>query len=124
MVIHRTNLRSNGSNGSAQSARQATADECYRVMERHAQAQRKSAGAPPASPAAPPPSAPPPSGDIIYGARAIARFIFGEDGNRARRRVFNLWAHYQGRDEAAGFFKLKGAVCLSKSKWTRFHGLG
>ncbi|EJW10833.1 hypothetical protein A33M_3994 [Rhodovulum sp. PH10] len=62
-------------------------------------------------------------GDIIYGARAIALFIFGDGGNRARRRVFNLWAHYRDRKEHAGFFKLNGAVCLSKSQWRGFHGL-
>jgi hypothetical protein len=63
-------------------------------------------------------------GDIIYGAKAIAWFLFADDGNRARRRVFNLWAHYSARKEKAGFFKLKGAVCLSKSLWRKFHGLG
>jgi hypothetical protein len=31
-------------------------------------------------------------GDILYGAKAIARYIFGDDSNRSRRRVFNLWA--------------------------------
>ena len=67
--------------------------------------------------------APADPGDIIYGAKAIARFLFGEDGNRARRRVFNLWAHYRERKERAGFFKLKGALCLSKSQWRGFHGL-
>jgi hypothetical protein len=61
--------------------------------------------------------------DIIYGARAIARFIFGVDDNRARRRVFNLWTHYRDREERAGFFKLKGALCLSRSQWRSFHGL-
>lgn len=63
-------------------------------------------------------------GDVIYGARAIARFLFDDDGNTARRRVFNLWAHYRDREEAAGFFKLKGALCLSKTQWLAFHGLG
>jgi hypothetical protein len=64
------------------------------------------------------------AGDIIYGAKAIAFFIFGDDGNRSRRRVFNLWAHYSARKERAGFFKLKGALCLSKAQWRAFHGLG
>ena len=63
-------------------------------------------------------------GDIIYGARAIARFIFDDDSNRSRRRVFNLWAHYHDREQQAGFLKLKGALCLSKSQWRTFHGLG
>jgi hypothetical protein len=64
------------------------------------------------------------AGDIIYGAKAIAFFIFGDDNNRSRRRVFNLWAHYSARKERAGFFKLKGALCLSKTQWREFHGLG
>ena len=64
------------------------------------------------------------NGDIIYGARAIALFVFDDTSNRARRRVFNLWAHYRARREAAGFFKLRGALCLSKSRGWRFHGLG
>jgi hypothetical protein len=64
------------------------------------------------------------AGDIIYGAKAIAFFIFGDDGNRSRRRVFNLWAHYSARKERAGFFKLKGALCFSKAQWRAFHGLG
>jgi hypothetical protein len=71
--------------------------------------------------AASPPA--PPAGDIIYGAKAIARFLFDDDSNRSRRRVFNLWSHYRDRKEQAGFFKLKGALCLSKSKWMAFHGL-
>lgn len=63
-------------------------------------------------------------GDIIYGAKAIARFLFDDDGNRSRRRVFNLWHHYRDRNEPAGFFKLKGALCLCISLWKKFHGLG
>jgi hypothetical protein len=64
------------------------------------------------------------AGDVIFGAKAIAFFIFGDDSNRSRRRVFNLWAHYSARKERAGFFKLKGALCLSKKQWREFHGLG
>ena len=62
-------------------------------------------------------------GDIVYGARAIAKFIFGDASNTARRRVFNLWAFHQAREERAGFFKMKGGLCLSKSQWRAFHGL-
>jgi hypothetical protein len=62
-------------------------------------------------------------GDIVYGARAIAKFMFGDASNTARRRVFNLWSFYQRREERAGFFKMKGGVCLSKSQWRTFHGL-
>jgi hypothetical protein len=64
-----------------------------------------------------------PAGDVIYGAKAIARYLFDDDSNRSRRRVFNLWNHYRDRNERAGFFKLKGALCLSKSQWTAFHRL-
>jgi hypothetical protein len=62
-------------------------------------------------------------GDIVYGARAIAKFIFSDASNTARRRVFNLWAFHQAREERAGFFKMKGGLCLSKSQWRAFHGL-
>jgi hypothetical protein len=110
--------------------RPATADECFEAMVRHNAGQR---------PATQTLSAGghggggdgggsrlegDDSGDIIYGAKAIARFLFGDGGNRARRRVFNLWAHYSARKEKTGFFKLKGALCLSKTLWRRFHGLG
>ena len=72
-------------------------------------------------PPAPPTGADAP-GDILYGAKAIARHLFGADGRREQRRVFNLWSHYQYRKERVGFFKLKGAVCLSKSQWRKFQG--
>lgn len=55
---------------------------------------------------------------------AIARFLFDDESNRSRRRVFNLWTHYRDRNEKVGLFKLKGALCLSKSKWAAFHGPG
>jgi hypothetical protein len=76
----------------------------------------ESSGAPPGYVAAE-------EGDILYGAKAIARYIFGDDSNRSRRRVFNLWAHYQHSKQRTGFLKLKGALCLSKSQWRAFHGL-
>jgi hypothetical protein len=72
-------------------------------------------------------NSPPPdgggAGDIIYGARAIAQYLFNDASTRTRRRVFNLWTHYRDRKESAGFFKLKGALCLSKRQWQDFHGL-
>jgi hypothetical protein len=71
----------------------------------------------------PPTGGPPIRGDTIYGARAIADFIFNDAGDTARRRVFNLWAFYRDRHERAGFFKLKGGLCLSISRWRSFHGL-
>jgi hypothetical protein len=112
--------------------RHGSADDCFDAMARHHDRLRyeaiaKSAGvASPARTSEGPHVAPlaPEHGDILYGAKAIALFIFGDDGDRSRRRVFNLWAHYRDRKEAAGFLKLNGAVCLSKSKWTAFHGLG
>lgn len=65
-------------------------------------------------------------GDILYGAMAIARFMFpidfDENRRRARRRVFNLWAFYEKRKERSGFLKLKGALCLSKAQWRKYHG--
>ncbi len=66
-------------------------------------------------------------GDFLYGAKAIARFMFPVDftehPTRSRRRVFNLWAFYEKRQERSGFFKLKGALCLSKKQWRKYHGL-
>jgi hypothetical protein len=104
------------------------ADACFDAMRRHNGRQT-----PPALVAASPASAAPVpapvssggniEGDIVYGARAIAKFIFGDAGNTARRRVFNLWAFHQAREERAGFFKMKGGLCLSKSQWRAFHGL-
>ena len=61
--------------------------------------------------------------DIVYGARAIAKFLFGDASNTARRRVFNLWTFHRQRKERAGFFKMKGGLCLSKSQWRAFNGL-
>lgn len=65
-------------------------------------------------------------GDILYGAKAVADYLFPREPNRdrARRRVYTLADYYIKRGEPAGFFKLKSAVCLSKSQWRRFHGLG
>jgi hypothetical protein len=112
----------------------ATADECFEAMRRHS-AKVPSAirgGMGQAAPLAPqlideggaPPGQAPEEGDILYGAKAIARYIFGDDSNRSRRRVFNLWAHYQHSKQRTGFLKLKGALCLSKSQWKAFYGLG
>lgn len=116
MVIQRTN----------RNFETRSADACFEAMARHARAGRPVMAA---SAIHQPPSQTDasalPRGDILYGAYAIAAFIFGdEEPGRSRRRVFNLWAHYRDRDEKAGFFKLKGALCLSKSQWRGFHGLG
>ena len=119
---------------SSRLSRPGTADECFEAMRRHVQREGGNVAAlatvrsgkippdPPDGPIGPPGRDL--EGDILYGAKAIARYIFGDDSNRSRRRVFNLWAHYQHRKERAGFIKLKGAVCLSKSQWRAFHGLG
>jgi hypothetical protein len=107
------------------------ADACFDAMRRHNERRAPSASGAkgPAPPAAAEPVQAPVSsgrdieGDIVYGARAIAKFIFGDASNTARRRVFNLWAFHQAREERAGFFKMKGGLCLSKSQWRAFHGL-
>lgn len=117
-------------NAGSRLRRPASADECFEAMARHNERIRMDGVLKPASMPSPAPEATkgaavkPDNGDILYGAKAIARFIFGDDDNRSRRRVFNLWAHYRDRKEAAGFLKLNGAVCLSKSQWRAFHGLG
>jgi len=106
-------IRTNSSHRSAAD----TADACFAAMQRHNNGKAT-------LPTSPPPKAPPPPGDILYGGRAIASYLFpDEDPNKARRRIFHLWSHYQKRKEDAGFFKIKGALCLSKSKWLAFHGL-
>jgi hypothetical protein len=107
------------------------ADACFDAMRRHNE--RRAAPALMANGPAPPAAAEPVpapvssgrdiEGDIVYGARAIAKFIFSDASNTARRRVFNLWAFHQAREERAGFFKMKGGLCLSKSQWRAFHGL-
>ena len=125
MVIHRTNpktLRPVDGRSPAEPA-----EACFRAMQRHAEGKEPRritiAVTAPAETAIPV-QIKPGAGDIIYGAKAIARYLFDDDGNRSRRRVFNLWNHYRDRKERAGFFKLKGALCLSKSQWQDFHGLG
>jgi hypothetical protein len=106
-------------------------DACFAAMQRHHERGRTTGSVPPRTEENNRQPLPPPllqtadvGGDIIYGARAIALYLFGDDTDRPRRRVFNLWAHYRARREAAGFFKLRGALCLSKSRWRKFQGLG
>jgi len=118
------------SNGKTQQTA-PVADACFDAMRRHHERRTPPAfGAKgPAPPAAtgPVPASTPSGrdieGDIVYGARAIAKFIFSDASNTARRRVFNLWAFHQARQERAGFLKMKGGLCLSKSQWRAFHGL-
>lgn len=100
----------------------ATPEAAFAAMERHHARQHPTASAPP-PPVAPVP-APGIEGDVIYGGLAIAQFLFGKADTRTRRRVFGLAQHYLARKEKAGFFKLKGALCLSRSQWLTFHGLG
>ena len=108
MVIYRTNA--------SRAQPISTSDDRLSAIQRH--------HAPTSLPSSrPTPSNEHASGDIIYGAKAIALYLFGADDTRTRRRVFNLWCHYRDRKEKAGFFKLKGALCLSKSQWRQFHGL-
>jgi hypothetical protein len=115
--------RSNGN------TRATTANDCFAAAERHYARQTATSLSQPRLAAMEIPdngrtgSSAGDVGDVIYGAKAIAFFIFGDDSNRSRRRVFNLWAHYSARKERAGFFKLKGALCLSKMQWREFHGL-
>lgn len=104
-----------------------SADQAFAAMLRHHKRQLlASASGPPMPPPPPPPASlvPDEEGDIIYGARAIAQYLFGNSDDRTRRRVFCLAQHYLARNEKAGFFKLKAAICLSKSRWKKFHGLG
>lgn len=106
----------------------ATAEEAFAAMLRHHTRQFLAS---PGGPLKPPPPPPPPTdfasgdeGDIIYGARAVGQFLFGKSDNTTRRRVYCLAQFFLARKEKAGFFKLKSAICLSKSQWRKFHGLG
>ena len=132
MIPYRTN-----------STRPTTPDASHNAMQRHhARLQRDTATVIPPDAVHPLPAAiggqggsgdggPPgraggsaPRGEIIiYGARKIALELFGEVTDQARRRVYDLADHYLKRKEAAGFFKLKGALCLYLSVWRKFHGL-
>ncbi len=62
-----------------------TGDDCFRSMQRHTTAKSPAATAKPVqtAPIAAPAVAAPIAGDIIYGAKAIAGFIFGDTGKRA-----------------------------------------
>ena len=102
----------------------ATADEAFAAMQRHHARQLPASLGAPVRPPPPPPGSSWDDGDLIYGARAIAQFLFGQSDNKTRRRVFCLAQHYRARKEKVGFVKLKGALCLSKSQWCRFHGFG
>lgn len=118
--------------GAGANARQGTADECHEAMLRHNKHLRQTAPLIRVEPCRAQTSGGgngtnDEPGDIIYGAESIAWFIFDDcdavGPTRARRRVYHLWNHYRDRKERAGFFKLKGTLCLSKSQWRRFHGL-
>jgi hypothetical protein len=126
--------RSNGNTRHA--AGSEVADACFGAMLRHNErnagpvsarpSEASSADAQPTGDGSKPAAMSPAreaEADIVYGARAIAKFIFGDPSNTARRRVFNLWIFHKQRKERAGFFKMKGGLCLSKSKWRAFHGL-
>jgi hypothetical protein len=121
-----THYRNNGAPA------QAGADAAFEAMQRHhAKLKSSTASLTPKSPTPAraavagghggsagnsrgPDSGRPPAGDILYGAR-----------DKARRRVYNLLEHYREckTDKDAGFFKPKGGLCLSISKWRKFHGL-
>lgn len=125
MIIHRSNSPANRPQGSA--------EDCFKAMQHHHERRRSGhvaraaiggSGEPPVPPAGPGNGGGAPiPGDVIYGAKAIAEYIFGKVDKRTRRRVFNVAAHYRTRGEHAGFFKLKGALCLCISRWREFHGL-
>lgn len=106
-----------------------SADDCHAAMLRHHERLRvQKTPREPVAPVTLEPTTPPRAGgDILYGARAIAMYIFPDDYANdpisTRRRVFHLWPYYRDRNEKAGFFKLKGALCLSRTQWRAFHGL-
>jgi hypothetical protein len=109
MYIHRTNPKG-----------AATAEEAFAAMQRHDTRQHPAPASPPMP--RPPAGSGGDDGDILYGGRAIAQYLFGSSDDRTRRRVFVLAGHYLARKEKAGFFKLKAALCLSKTQWRKFLG--
>lgn len=115
-------------------ARHGNGDECFEAMLRHHKRQQQGVDARsiPTDPALPATSASTggsgsDAGDIIYGAEAIAAYMYDDynvsTAKECRRRVYHHWNYYRDRKERAGFFKLKGTLCLSKSQWRKFHGL-
>jgi hypothetical protein len=113
-------------------------DSCFEAMVRHAEHQKRTlavagggSGRRPPPPPPPPPSAPDEDGDIVWSARGIAKWLFGDERNAARKRVFHLWdlvKQQREEDEAAGrsadeatdtipFFRVEGTLCLSKSEF-------
>jgi hypothetical protein len=129
MNYHNTGTRTQGS-----------ADAAFEAMQRHAEKLKSGTASvtpkhPPSAPAVSaggqgsdgdgrrPGNGHPPPGDIIYGALDIADALFHLRTKKARRRIYGLAAFHRARGEQAGFFRLKGALCLSMSQWRRFHGL-
>jgi hypothetical protein len=117
----------------------AGADECFSAMVRHNEQQKLVRGGTRLRPADQVDSvlrdnivtasvgggakSPPPAlaefsdhdGDVIYGARACAKWLFNDDSDAARKRVFHLWATYRDSADGPGFFKLGATICLLKS---------
>src|SRR5690242_13947676 len=58
------------------------------------------------------------SHDLLEGASAIARFVFGDETAKSRRRVYNLAD--QKRDDRLPVFRMGTQICARKStllKW-------
>jgi hypothetical protein len=51
-----------------------------------------------------------PSTDILYGARAVAKWLFNDDSDEGRKRVYYLNSIKSG----VPFFKTGNTICLSK----------
>lgn len=49
--------------------------------------------------------------DLLYGAKAIADYMFGDDSKKIQRRVYNYCANKQ-----IPFFKMGSTVCAKKSR--------
>lgn len=54
-----------------------------------------------------------PSTDILYGARTVARWLFADDSDEARKRVYYLNSIKSG----IPFFKTGNTICLSKAAY-------
>lgn len=59
-------------------------------------------------------------GDILYGARACAKWLFDDDSDAACKRIFHIWSVVRGTKRNPGFFKLGATICLSKAAFRAF----
>lgn len=131
MIVHGSSGTSKRPERDRSQAPQLKADACFEAMLRHCSATRRKTGRTSlaenprgAAPAAAGSGSPPgggddynPSEDILYGGRAIARWLYADDSDRARRKVFYLASLNR---PGMGFFRMGATICLSKSQFLAY----